>query len=130
MAGAPPTAGAPPGSMRGQRRSLLGASRTGRTIALGSDPTTVPIRRDGSGADVSADEAGAYDRLVLTVEGLRGLGVPGVSFEVYLHGTLSPGALPPGDAFVGLLSLFGLQPEDATAQGATPSATQSFDVTT
>jgi hypothetical protein len=67
---------------------------------------------------------------VLTVEGLRGLGVPGVSFEVYLHGTLSPGALPPGDAFVGLLSLFGLQPEDAMMSGQTPTATQSFDVTT
>jgi hypothetical protein len=130
MAGAPPTAAEPPNGQRRPRRSLLGASRDGRTIALGSDPTTVPIRRDGSGADVSADEAGAYSHLVLTVEGLRGLGVPGVSFEVYLHGPLSPGARPPGDAFVGLLSLFGLQPEDATANGPTPTATQSFDVTT
>lgn len=129
-AGAPPTGAEPPHAQRRSRRSLLGASRTGRIIALGSDPITVPIRRDGSGADVSADEAGAYDRLVLTVEGLRGLGVPGVSFEVYLHGTLSPGALPPGDAFVGLLSLFGLQPEEAMANGQTPTATQSFDVTT
>jgi tyrosinase len=132
-AGAPPTGGAPRERMRGQRRSLLGASRAGRPIALGSDPITVPIRRGGSGdpaADVSAAEAAAYDRLVLTVEGLRGLGVPGVSFEVYLHGALSPGALPSGDAFVGLLSLFGLQPEDAMANGQAPTATQSFDVTT
>jgi hypothetical protein len=132
-AGAPEAASeytAAPGERQMRRRSLLGASRAGRIIELGSTPTTVPIRRetvDDPTAGVTPDMGG---RLVLSVEGLRGVGVPGVSFEVYLHDALNPGALPPGDTFVGLLSLFGLQPQEGHDGGhGAPSSTQSFDVT-
>ena len=136
-AAAPPQATAPssasaPGagsrSSRTSRRSLLGASRAGSVIELSGHIVTVPIQRDASAAQ--PDESGATnERIVLTIEGLRGLGIPGVTWQVFLHRDLSPGTEPPSATQVGVLSLFGLQPDDAMAQHGAPAANQSFDVT-
>lgn len=136
-AAAPPEATAPPStsapeagsrSSRASRRSLLGASRAGSVIELSGHIVTVPIQRDASAAQPG--ESGAdSERIVLTVEGLRGLGIPGVTWQVYLHRDLPAGAEPPIDNQVGVLSLFGLQPDDAMAHHGAPAANQSFDVT-
>ena len=124
--------GTPGGAVRWRRRSLLGASRAGRTIELGSDLITVPIRR-GDEPDVdelAIPSAGSGDRIVLSIERLQGTGVPGVAFEVYLHSALDRGSVPSADSLVGILSLFGLQPNDASGHGnGTPMGTQGFDVT-
>ena len=66
---------------------------------------------------------------MLTIEGLRGLGIPGVTWQVYLHRDLPAGTEPPAATHVGVLSLFGLQPDDAMGHHGTPAANQSFDVT-
>jgi hypothetical protein len=136
-ASAPPEATVPaetarPGegsrSSRATRRSLLGASRAGRVIELSGTLVTVPIQRDASAAQPG--EAGASsERIVLTIEGLRGLGVSGVTWQIYLHRDLPAGSAPPSANQVGVLSLFGLQPDDAMGHHGSPDANQSFDVT-
>lgn len=137
-AAAPPQATAPPDrdaasgagsrSSRTSRRSLLGTSRTGSVIELSGRMVTVPIHRDASTSQSDKDGASG-ERIVLTIEGLRGLGVPGVTWQVYLHRDIPPGSAPPTANQVGFLSLFGLQPDDATAHHGEPTANQSFDVT-
>jgi tyrosinase len=136
-ASAPPEATAPPSnsasgegsrSSRTLRRALLGASQAGSVIELSGSVVTVPIQRDASAAQPGASGANS-ERIVLTIEGLRGLGIPGVTWQVYLHRDLPAGAEPPSASQVGVLSLFGLQPDDAMADHGIPAANQSFDVT-
>ncbi|MDQ2651548.1 MAG: tyrosinase family protein [Chloroflexota bacterium] len=131
QATAPPSVTAPgegSRSSRASRRSLLGASRAGSVIELSGSLVTVPIQRDASAAQPGASGA-TSERIVLTIEGLRGLGIPGVTWQVLLHRDLPPGTEPPSATQVGVLSLFGLQPDDAMAHHSAPSANQSFDVT-
>jgi tyrosinase len=123
--GGGPVAPAPP---RPRTRSVLGESRAGQIIALGADPVTIPIRRDAQQTPSAESGSETGDRVVLTIEGLRGTGVPGVSFELYLHSAQLRNSPPPSASFAGLLSLFGLQPDDMAGHGGAPSATQSFDV--
>ncbi len=104
----------------------------GRTIELGADLVTVPIRRGDQtdASDLAIPMGGPGERIVLSIEQVRGTGVPGVTFEVYLHRALDRGSAPSPDAFVGLISLFGLQPSDTVSSShVTPAGTQSFDVT-
>jgi hypothetical protein len=115
-------------SSRTSRRSLLGASRAGSVIELSGHIVTVPIQRDASSAQPGTPGA-EKERIVLTIEGLRGLGIAGVTWQVYLHRDLPAGTEPPSSTQVGVLSLFGLQPDDAMAHQGTPAANQSFDVT-
>lgn len=133
----PPQATAPPStsapgegsrSSRAVRRSLLGASRAGSVIELSGRSVTVPIQRDASAAH-PAEPGASSEHIVLTIEGLRGLGIPGVTWQVSLHRDLPPGTEPPATAQVGVLSLFGLQPDDAMGRHGAPAANQSFDVT-
>jgi tyrosinase len=136
--GAPPQATAPPSdtsapgegsrSPRAARRSLLGASRAASVIELSGRTVTVPIQRDASATQPGMSGANS-ERIVLTIEGLRGLGIPGVTWQISLHRDLPPGTEPPSAAQVGVLSLFGLQPDDAMGHHGTPTANQSFDVT-
>jgi tyrosinase len=130
--GAPPEATAPSGGgsrrPRASRRSLLGASREGSVIELSGRIVTVPIQRDASAAQPGASGA-AGERIVLTIEGLRGLGIPGVTWQVFLHRNIPAGTEPLSATQVGLLSLFGLQPDDAMEHHGTPAANQSYDVT-
>lgn len=131
QATAPPSSSAPGAgsrSSRAVRRSLLGASRAGSVIELSGRSVTVPIQRDASAAH-PAEPGASSERIVLTIEGLRGLGIPGVTWQVSLHRDLPPGTEPPATAQVGVLSLFGLQPDDAMAHHGAPAANQSFDVT-
>jgi hypothetical protein len=123
--GGGPVAPAPP---RPRTRSVLGESRAGQIIALGADPVTIPIRRDAQQTPSAESGSETGDRVVLTIVGLRGTGVPGVSFELYLHSAQLRNSPPPSASFAGLLSLFGLQPDDMAGHGGAPSATQSFDV--
>jgi hypothetical protein len=129
---APPSTSSAPGagsrSSRATRRSLLGASRDGSVIELSGRIVTVPIQRDASAAQ-PGESGASSERIVLTIEGLRGLGIPGVTWQVSLHRDLPPGTEPPSATQVGVLSLFGLQPGDAMAHHGAPAANQSFDVT-
>lgn len=136
-AAAPPEATAPPTSSapgegsrrpRASHRSLLGASRAGSVIELSGRIVTAPIQRDASAVQPGEAHSGS-ERIVLTIEGLRGLGIPGVTWQVFLHRSLPAGTEPPPTNQVGVLSLFGLQPNDAMAQHGAPAANQSFDVT-
>ena len=129
--GTPPEASAPGEGgrrPRATRRALLGVSRAGSVIELSGHLVTVPIQRDASATQPGASGM-SNERIVLTIEGLRGLGIPGVTWQVFLHLDLPAGTEPPTTTQVGVLSLFGLQPDDATAQHGAPSANQSFDVT-
>jgi tyrosinase len=129
---APPSTSSAPGagsrSSRATRRSLLGASRDGSVIELSGRIVTVPIQRDASAAQ-PGESGASSERIVLTIEGLRGLGIPGVTWQVSLHRDLPPGTEPPSATQVGVLSLFGLQSGDAMAHHGAPAANQSFDVT-
>lgn len=89
---------------------------------------TVSIRRDARQTPEAAGGAEAGDRFVLTIEGVRGAGVPGVSFALYLHSAQLRTSPPPSESFAALPSLFGLQPDDMAGHGGAPSATQSVDV--
>jgi plastocyanin len=96
-------------------------------IEVGPDPIDVPLLL--AEADfLATPEARAGVGLVLTLDGIQGTGVPGVTVEIYIN-------LPPDRApdfrspnYVGNLGLFTLQPWDADSPHAGHAATQYFDI--
>lgn len=101
----------------------LGASDAPNGIALTGSPVTVSIA-------IGAETPTAESALTLSVEGVRGTGVPGVAYEVYVDLPAGAQADPAGVHYVGLIGLFGLQPGDAGphAHHGGQSATQRFDL--
>jgi hypothetical protein len=64
---------------------------------------------------------------VLTLEGVRGEGVPAVLFEVYVNLPAGQKPDPTQPYYVGNLNLFGVQPWDS-APGHQHRATQRFNI--
>jgi tyrosinase len=104
-----------------------------RETELGPDLVTVPIDLGAEAAEALAPTAatpeavGPEPRVVLTLQGVRGTGVTGVSNAVYLNLPDGQEPDPSGPYFVGLISLFGRQPENLDDEHAAP--VQSFDIT-
>lgn len=96
----------------------LGANAPPEGIAIGADPVTVPVAvaapQDALGALTRGDD------VILTLEGVRGTGVFGAVFEVYVN--LPAGEQPDvhGPYFVGHISLFGRQPTDRELPASLP----------
>jgi hypothetical protein len=112
----------------------LGKSKGAGGVDLGTDPVTVPIGLGAAlpDAGASSTERRADAGVVLTLEGIQGTGVLGVAFEVYVNLPKDQQPSPRDDAFVGGVSLFGLQPQDAAAMGMGHTmmpAALSFDIT-
>ena len=115
------------------RTRVIGSRREAKALVLGKERVDVPIALSGSVPDVAGSRGGAL--VVLTIDGIRGEGMPGASFDVYLNLPAGARPNPQGDLYVGSISLFGVQPWDDRAMGHAdhggkrPSATQSFDIT-
>jgi hypothetical protein len=108
---ATPVAFTPPES------TLIGETPQDQPIGLGLEPTTVDIelnaendaRLSGLVADNATPIPGAVaPQATLTLEGVRDLGAPGVTYGVYINPPAGLGADPRDPSFVGTISLFGL----------------------
>jgi tyrosinase len=102
----------------------LGSATEPGGIELGAAPVSVPVTLSQAEA---AGTGGASGTTVLTLEGVRGEGVPGVLFEIYVN--LPEGAQPDASSpyYVGNLSLFALQPWDSDP-GHQHVATKRFNI--
>jgi hypothetical protein len=96
-------------------------------IEIGPEPVEVPVllappEAAGTPAAISGRTG------VLTLDGIAGTGVPGVSVQVYIN--LPEGAQPDfrSPYYIGTLGLFSLQPWDAEGPHEGHGATQSFDI--
>lgn len=99
------------------------ASDAPNGITLTGSPVAVSVA-------LGAETPTAEGALTLSVEGIRGTGVTGVAYEVYVDLPAGAEADPAGTHYVGLIGLFGLQPGDAGphAHHGGQSATQRFDL--
>jgi plastocyanin len=116
------------------RVETRGENSPAEPIALGADRLTTQIALEAQADEAltrvamieATPVAGAVSpRIVLTLDGIRDTGSPAVTYEVYVN--LPPDAEPDfrGDAFVGLINLFGLAAHANHGVGAQ----QSFDIT-
>jgi tyrosinase len=110
------------------------AGRAERHLELGPEPVVVSVTlEDAAAVDRAASgtpAAGIGDPIVvLTIEGIRGEGDPGVAVEVYLNVPAGEEPDAADDRFVGEISLFALQPREESGDHAVHSITQSFDIT-
>jgi tyrosinase len=104
-----------------------GSNTTEGGIEIGPEPVEVPVllappEAAGTPAAISGRTG------VLTLDGIAGTGVPGVSVQVYIN--LPEGAQPDfrSPYYIGTLGLFSLQPWDAEGPHEGHGATQSFDI--
>jgi tyrosinase len=104
----------------------LGRSESAERIAVGSDPVAIPVAVQASAEAAVAVARG--EEVVLTLDGVRGEGVPGTLFEVYIN--LPEGQEPDfrSPYFVGNISLFGLQPQDMSPMHVQHTATRRFNI--
>jgi plastocyanin len=88
----------------------LGRTEPAQRIAIGSNPVAIPVPLHPPEEAVGVVERG--EEVVLTLGDVRGEGVPGTLFEVYIN--LPEGQEPDfrSPYFVGNIGLFGLQPQD------------------
>jgi tyrosinase len=104
----------------------LGRSEPDERIAIGPDPVAIPVRIQQPEAAVASVTRG--EQVVVTLEGVRGEGVLGTFYEVYIN--LPEGQTPDfrSPYFVGNISLFGLQPWDTMPIHTRHTGTQQFDI--
>jgi len=113
------TASSPTAASSTKKSTVVGATTKSDRLKLGSRPVNVPLTiRD----DVAATRP--MPRTTLTLVGVAGGGVGGVTYEVHV-GAKQGNPSWRDASFIGLIGLFGLQPWDHGGH----AATMSYDIT-